>query len=344
MMKTKLLFYLFIFLVISKNLMAQDKSACSNALYQANKEYEAGHFSQVLELLRPCLKNGFTTDEKFEAYRLMSLCYIYLTQSDSAKWSAAKMLKQKPSYQKFPYVDPLDFTRLLEAFEVRPKLEFGISAGMNSNNVKPINNFSVSGSPASFLTGTGFQIGGFFEYFPTSKISIVLGCSNENLKYSRKADDVNGWEQTYAEELNLFAIPLSLRYLVFNSKSLRIYPEIGFQAAILSSASANIVMLNSNDENIQTPIDRFTQRNKLNKAVKAGVQLKYKLGPGDAGFNVSYANGLNNIVIPKRRYDNLEFILGNQYIDSDFKFNTFYYTFSYQFPLFYSVKTKKIKS
>lgn len=346
-MNNKFIIFLLLFLFnafFTKKAFTQNKSNnCSNNLIAANKEYEAGHFIECIQLLDPCI-NHLSHAEVNEAYRLIALSYLNLKDDDFLDDAVIKLLKNKPDYREFPFFDPIEFTRLLANYDVWPKWEIGVKAGININSVNPINNYSMTGSNARFDPAMGYQFGITGEYFWKKNISITADLLYEGLSYMRVAGDVSGWEQKFTEELNYFSIPLAVRYYFVNWKQLEFSAELGFQTQLLNSTYSNIILnSNTSDETLQFSDIQFDQRIKFVFYGLAGLAAKYKLGGGKICLNARYAIGLNNIVDESKRFDNINFIFASQYVDSDISLNPFYISLGYQFPLssFYNVKLRK---
>lgn len=334
----------FFTIVFAFNAMAQQKTnPCSNSLTAANKAYEAGHFSQCIEILKPCIEN-LSADVRFEAYRLMALSYINQNDNEKTHEATVNLLRYKPDYRDFPYFDPLEFTKLLAKYDVWALLELGVKGGVNFNSVNPIKNYSVTGSPARFNPRTGYQAGVVAEYFFRKNISLDAAFLFEGINYSRTAENVSGWSQEFAEKLNYFNIPLAGRYYFYKWKDLQFAAELGMQMQMFNATSSNIVLKNNaTGENVQNTVEQSKQRSSMVYYALAGLAVKYKLGGGNLCFNARYAYGLSNIVNADKRYDNLDFILANQYVDSDISFNPLYISLGYQFPLpgMYVVMLKK---
>ena len=338
-----ILFFLFNAFFTPKAFTQQNNNQCSNILVTANKEYEAGHFTECIQLLDPCMSN-LSIAELFEANRLIALCYLNLKDNQNLNDAIVKLLKSKPDYRDFPFFDPIEFTRLLAKYDVWPKWEIGVKAGININSVNPIKNFSMTGSDARFDPALGYQFGITGEFFLKKNISITTDFLYEGLSYKRVAADVSGWEQIFTEDLNYFSVPIAVRYYFVNWKGVEFIAEIGFQTQLLNSTYSNIILNNNTaSETLQFSDIQFDQRTKFVFYGLGGLAAKYKLGGGKICLNVRYAIGLNNIVDDSKRFDNINFIIASQYVDSDISLNPFYVSLGYQFPLsnFYSVKQRK---
>ena len=96
-------------------------SECEQSLNQASDEFNAGHFSGIPALLKPCLEgNSFTNEQLVRAYLL--LCQSYLINDDpiSAEDSYLKLLKADPEYVATNEKDPVDVVYLSKKFTTTP--------------------------------------------------------------------------------------------------------------------------------------------------------------------------------------------------------------------------------
>jgi outer membrane receptor for ferrienterochelin and colicin len=66
---------------------------------EAQKKYNSGNFSDVFALLNPCLKDGFSTNEKINAYKILSMTYLAIDSTDHATESVRQMLLLNPVYE-----------------------------------------------------------------------------------------------------------------------------------------------------------------------------------------------------------------------------------------------------
>lgn len=340
----KCLSVVFTLLIAAANCTAQqENNSCYAALKLADKAYQVGHFTESLELLIPCVSKLEKADV-FEAYRLLTLCYLSLNDEKMANEAAVNLLKHKPDYRYYPFFDPIELTQLLAKYSVWPKFEVGLSTGINFNSVHSLKEYSVTGSPSKYLPSVGYQSGITIEYNILKRFSLNSGIYFEGLSYSKTSDNISGWRQTFKEKMRFFNIPVCGRYTFYQEERLSLATEIGMQMQMLNSTNSNILHYNSESgERIENTISQSSQRNSKLYYGLLGVALKYKMGGGNVCTNVRYAYGINNVVKGNKRYEDLDFILNNQYVDSDFSFNTLYVSLGYQFPLpnRYAVKLKK---
>ena len=197
----RVLSFLICYLLITLSIRSEGQSVhdCGNVLVSANKTYESGHFNECIQMLEPCLQK-LMPSETFEAYRLLALSYLNLNDLANTKNSIKQLLRNKPNYRQFPYLDPMPFTKLLAKFDVFPKFEIGAKAGMNVNSIHPIKNLSISGSNATYLSSMGFQAGLTGEFFLKKRVSLSLDVLFQGINYQKNASEVSGWKQEYNEK------------------------------------------------------------------------------------------------------------------------------------------------
>ncbi len=322
------------------------QSSCANALYEANKSYEAGDFAKSAARLLPCLKSGFNHDEKYEGYRLLALDYIYLNQPEKADTAVKNLLKYKHSYKLFPLYlnDPASLTKIINTYDVNSVLKIGGVIGPNFANLNLTSNKAVTNSSASYQPLTAFQFGVEGDYGIIKGLHLTAGFYSMSCQYQHNFDSVAGWRQQYTENLTYWHIPISARYYFLNNEVLlRPYIEAGASFDFLSTANANIVNTdNSTGNTNNTSINPKSRRNPENTSILYGAGLTYHAGVGWITVNVRYLLGLSPIVNAANRYNDVDFIFNYQYVDDDFKINNWQFTVGYSFPILY--KVEKIKN
>ncbi len=63
-------------LIFSIGIKAQEED-CSFTLTKAQKLFDAGTIEQIPQILQPCIDNGFTEEDKLQAYKLIILSYLF---------------------------------------------------------------------------------------------------------------------------------------------------------------------------------------------------------------------------------------------------------------------------
>lgn len=322
-----------------------DNSDCSSVLSKASLLYEGGNFVECVSTLTPCL-SSLPKDRIYEAHRLLALSHMSLNNTESANESIINLLQAKPNYTTFPFFDPTKFSTMLQGYDVYPKWELGIVLGMNVSSASPTNNYSITNSPASYVSKNGYQVGFMAEHFLRKRLSIQAKLQLQGIGYGRDADDVLGWKQEYTETMTFINIPLVARYAVLPDVSgWKISAEAGLGGHVLSSTNSVIYLEDSriNDgSKLQRSTDQVDSRNSLLFSGLLGLPAKHQFGEAIVGLEVRSSFGMSNAIKSENRWDNLEFITANNYVDSDIRLNTMSFNITYQRPIRgqYSVKLK----
>lgn len=125
-MRRPLLFLTLLFLLYSVSTSAQvtdqPSSDCEQILIQADDEFNAGRYYGIPALLKPCLDQGFSSEQKVRAYLLLTQAYLILDDPIAADDSYLKLLKADPEYVANPARDPIDVYYLSRKFISTPRI------------------------------------------------------------------------------------------------------------------------------------------------------------------------------------------------------------------------------
>ena len=102
--------------------IAQER--CENAAVEAERMYDAGRFTQTVELLTECLPDGIPEIQRIGAYRLLALAYLTEDYFDEAKEVITKIFDLNRKYQADAVQDPQAYRDLVE--EVRKNIPIPI--------------------------------------------------------------------------------------------------------------------------------------------------------------------------------------------------------------------------
>ena len=88
---------------------------CAGKLVKAEEEYQAGNFSEAVDLIKPCLKsNELTEAEKGRAYRLLGLVYIAEELAKEANEAVKNLLIMVPKYRVDIEKDPPQLKKIID--------------------------------------------------------------------------------------------------------------------------------------------------------------------------------------------------------------------------------------
>src|SRR5882672_2751878 len=121
---------------------------CSQTLRLATSTYEQGRLHELPGLLEGCIKSGFTEDQKVQAYKLLTLAYIYLEEPEKADASMLLLLETNTEFQINEAIDPAEFIALYKTFRTTPVYRIGGKGGTSvaQPNVASSDNANDAGS------------------------------------------------------------------------------------------------------------------------------------------------------------------------------------------------------
>lgn len=311
-----LLFLCFIGLKFS---FAQQSGA--QTLRLARSVYEQGRLHEIPDLINKNIAQ-FSKSELVDAYRLLTLSYIYLEEPDKADESMQKLLQTEHFYEPNPNVEPAEFIGLYKTFRTRAVFNAGFKFGANFTT--PLLNevyYVANGAPGNgkYTAKVGFQAGLVFEkdLFTKSKKVILsrivfapeVMYTARTFSYDNKevfSSDVllppNGSSVAVADQ----KITLKQSWLdinpVFQLKlrnSTSFVPYVGFGpgVSVLLNASSTIVTtrtsINNTSPGVSSGPDVVTSGNfkTIIPSVIGSAGVKYRLGGVYvvAEFRVQYA-------------------------------------------------------
>lgn len=336
--------YLIVLLLFLLPFISLSQESCNAKLKRAQKLFSAGIIEDIESMLTPCLQEGFSGEEKLEAYKLLVAISIFEDKLDKADGYMLRFLKINPEYEIKDGVDPAEFIHVLNTFNRKPLVSVGLTFGGNIAYGKIQKKFSVYDTPDTDIKysspGMSIQGGLTMKFHLTDNHNICLDVlfAQQKVNYS----------STYFDELVNFnesqtrlLFPLSFAYYKYNLKNLYPFIEGGICVEMLMGANAEITRKNPGSDDITGPSANIKQkRNNYSTDLMAGLGCDYRIKKGRISVTARYFAGLTNQTNKSTRFDNNEFIFKYHYIDSDFRINRFYFTVSYLYPL-YNLKKKK---
>lgn len=104
-------------------------SSCAQTLRLARSTYEQGRLHEIPTLLESCLNNGFSTQEKVDALKLLTQTYIYLEEPTKADATMLQLLQTDHYFEINEAIDPAEFVALYKTFRTTPIYRIGLKAG-----------------------------------------------------------------------------------------------------------------------------------------------------------------------------------------------------------------------
>lgn len=339
-----------IVLILCMPLVTVAQNTCSQTLIKAQITYYEGRADEVPSILAACLKEGFTDEEKSQAYRLLTLTYLYLNETQNAENAMLAFLKLNHYYKINEAVDPTEFINLYNQFRTRPVYLITPKLGTNVSFVQVMKNFSLDNSTKvhyNYQPELSYQIGISLAIPLIPRISVIPEIYLSGKNYSYK-NNLFGYESlSFNEQQTRVQVPILLMYTLENDKWFHPFLEggVSVNGLLNSTASMNRIDHTGNEEikkQVTGPnINMNPQRKRLNYTAVIGTGFTYKKDRNIFIASVRYNVGLLNEVKPRMRYSNQELIYKYGYLDNDFKLNYFSLSVGYVMPVFRPKKINK---
>ena len=273
------------------------ESSCAVKLRQAQEQYNAGQIESVPGLLHTCLINGFTPEEKVQAFKLLINSYIFDDNLSRAEYYMLEFLKTYPEYTVVD-TDPYEFVSLLNQFGNRPRGSIGLRLGGNLPFIRVIEPFSVSpaeGASSDYsFTLPGFHAGFFYNINLSSRFEISIEPSFSQSTFVNKFKPFPLVNVECVEQQGRIGLPVSGLF-VFPGEKFNIYARAGVKASYLLYGSQEIVR--SYEGNIRPPVkgpslDLEGERQKYNLWAFIGTGIRYKIPKAYFFLDIRYNYGV----------------------------------------------------
>lgn len=341
--------------------IAQNPS-CSQILRLARATYEQGRLHEVSQLFEgknECFSNaptvgGLTKTEKVEAYRLLTLTYIYLEEPEKADEAMINLKKVDPYYEPNPQIDPAEFVALFNTFRKEPVFRAGVKLGGNfsrpniSDQVGAVSFDATSNYNALF----GIQFGAAADLPINAKLTLHgdllyqqhrFGLTQTVLRQDPIAPEDLRHELTVIETQNWVSMPITLEYSILDVRSnlhRKFRPYVAGGASVGYLISSSISAERQRDDASSIPeADVDIAREPINISLLIASGVKMKMGSGLFVVEVRYAHGLNPLTSQETAFENQQLLWNYGYADSQFKVSSFSLSLSYVVDVF---KPKKI--
>ncbi|MEQ9415247.1 MAG: porin family protein [Cyclobacteriaceae bacterium] len=321
---------------------AQTTSSCAQTLRLARSTYEQGRLHELPNLLDGCLNNGFTTQEKVDALKLLTQTYIYLDEPEKADQHMLLLLQTDHYFAINEAIDPAEFVALYKTFRTTPIYRFGLKAGTVTTRPNVASRDIPNEGSSKYENRFSF-IAGFSVELPfTERITL-----NPELYFQQKSFqntniiEVPGgdFEMVANQALTYISLPLAVQYRLFDHK-LNPYLLGGVSVDYLVNATISAERNRTGFSSIEKKTFSITgDRTNFNLSLIAGTGIKYRLGGGYGIFEVRYNHGLVNATNKSGTYSNEELTFNYQSVDGIFKVSSLSITLGYVHNIF---KPKKL--
>lgn len=323
--------------IIPQFLSAQN--TCTNALFEANKLYEAGKLNDCINRLNAC-SSSLKLDEKIESYHLLGLAYLALDNQEQAKIFVVKLLKAQPDYKKFPNIDPLPFKKLIDEVEIKPGISAGVNTGINFTNIKLLQSYSTYNTAQEYKPVLGYQYGLNATVHLKNDWGIRSILNYSGLGINHIIDSAAGWNLNYSEEQKYFQLKAMAQYSKPIYKRYGVFGGLGFGAAYMTKSNVFFESINlssgSKQQVTQNPVHL---RNRFQYSFLGNIGFSVALSKGMISIETGMESYFKTTVNKNRRMEDLKFNFTTQYVNDDISLRMAFVNFRYSLPIVWKVQS-----
>ncbi len=356
-MKRSLTFFLFIAIIFfSSRATAQ----CAANLNQAQDAFDNGHLYGIPALLNECINKGSKQD-KIEAFRLLTLTYLYIDDPIAAQNSFLSLLKLDPEYR-VDSTNQVELLYLSKEFISTPIVSWRARGGINLSNISSISDNGSNNSnlnTGKYEWGVGWSAIGSLDihYSKLFSFSIESEFSYSSFKYFDFFFNNENGIQNSKDKLSLnekswnYSMPLSFK-ITYPGKKFYPYAYAGYSPNYSIVTNTNAEYINNEKGAIKTEdkLNITSIRNHFSHSAIVGIGLKRRINYQHVFLDVRYKIGLTNRLVrdSQNNFEQDEDI--NKYSlvylqqDNDFRQNELSVTVGYIWPKYKPRKRKSVTS
>lgn len=345
---------------------------CTQVLRLIRTTYEQGRLHEVPGLagikLDPnngrfifegCLKDDgdqvFSKDEMREAYRYLTLSYIYLEEPEKADDMMVRLLNTDHFYEPNKEVDPAEFIALYNKFRHEPLFRIGAKAGMNLTQPVVTNYYNVGSAGAGqggYTMSPSFQGYIVFEkdlFHKAPWKNLVLAAelgyfvrgytyTNNQLATADEDPSTAISNQTFEFSQSYLDLNVIGQYKLKSSVQLQTYVGGGPGISYLLGASNQATTLLGNGFTVTgTAVEDKDSYNTLLYSFNFVAGVKYKFGEVYLTAEARYQMGFTNVVNQSSR-TNEEVAFDYQGRYNDYRVNNMAISLGVIYPYFKPLK------
>ncbi len=356
-MKKSLLFFVFVFGMLFSQ---QGTAQCANNLKTAQANFSEGHLYAIPSLLEPCLKKEFSKQDKLDAYRLLTLTYLYIDDPISAKRSFLDLLALDPEYR-VDSTSHIELLHLSKEYITTPIVSWRVRGGTNMSTVtvtKVNGSYNLNQNKELYKVGFGVSLIGSLDIHFSKNVSVSIesDLSYKSFNYQNTVFNSNGVSNS-KDLINLkeksynIGLPITVSYTLYKNT---FYPYIygGYSPGYNFITSTNAKYTKIENETVLVTEDNNLNissiRNRLMHSGIVGIGLKRRFNYNYVFVDLRYKFGLTDRLNGDTQNDfEIEptinrYIFTYQQLDNDFRQNEFTLTLGYIWPKYKPRKKKSV--
>jgi hypothetical protein len=339
----KRILLLFLIVIVSFPVL-RAQNTCADQLKVAQRSFDDGLLDDIPQLLAGCMKDGFTREEKTNAYKLLIQTYLFSENTEKADEVMMKFLSDFPSYA-IATNDPKEFINLYGTYRTKPIFKIEAKGGITFCMPSPVQFYGtgdISKKKPTYKSKVGynFELNYINTLYKNFDYSIGVAFTLTNLSYSNNPN-------TYSTVTGLFnnmylGLPVAVRYN-FNFKGVNLFAKAGFETVYLMKSSVDLTRTDNivtRQEPFKGTEDLLASHRKIDIRPLFALGASFKVGRNwlnlSAGFKFSTMIQTN----PKKYYSNNLLMEKYFFAEDDLLLNQSYLSVSIIRPIY---KPKKLK-
>lgn len=326
-------------------------TSCAQTLRLATSTYEQGRLHELEGILSGCLNEGFTTEQKVAAYKLLTQAYIYLEEPQKADDAMLKLLETDHYFQINPEIDPAEFIALYKTFRTEPVLAVGLKVGGSLTLPSVVSDYYVADASAGtgeYSPGLGFTVGltaqkdfgkkRQFVFAPELMLTTRTVTEAGELFENDSTKVIGGsYEAVYKQ--TWFDFNAIARYKLKGSFN----PYIGIGPAVSFSLTQNTQLTTTGLTNTSVSGPDVDVKDAFNNAVFSAIAVagaRLRIGAIFIEAEIRYQHGFTSVINSDAR-TNIEMATDYAGTSNDFKQSNVSGTLAVVYPIFKPIKLKK---
>lgn len=330
---------------------------CVFQLQEAERLFSLGQIENIPQMLDSCIREGFTKEERLQAYKLIINTFLMDDNMMAADLMMQIMLKRYPEYEITP-ADPAEFVFLKNSYKTIPAFSLGVAGGGILTFPYSIEQFGIhdiaNTSGDYKAAGPGFHAGISILRYLSPRFELNLEGMFQQYVYKYALSPIKtGFDNEYnvemTETMSVLAFPFSVTFDLIKNSKWRPFLRAGILTTYYLGSTLDPIRTYSQGtfdpvtgENIST-VD-FNYRTEYNFYALGGAGVKYDYrGKGYFLLDLRFNAGFTSIVNGNNRLDpHGDSIFRYYYTDDDYMFNHFTFSVGWIYPIYISKKQPNI--
>jgi Outer membrane protein beta-barrel domain len=301
--------FLALIILFSFSQLATAQVDCGEALTNARNELDAGHVEPIPAILEGCL-NKFTSVQKIDAYRILTITYLYLDNPLKAEASFMALLHVDPEFR-VTDDDPIELVYLSKQYITNPIISFSARAGASFSIVSVLNSNRVdrdSNTPPRYRPGVGFVAQGAFDLHFNNIVALntAIEISSRNYKKEGTLFAGNPEEQDLEQIRNNthLSLPIALSF-TYPGELNSPYIYGGYSPSYtINSKAQNIRRQIRQATTIEGPtVDKIHSTARFSHSLIFGIGLKRRIKYTYVLIDLRYRLGMTNMNNQNNQFD-----------------------------------------